>query len=135
MVTMFPAMPLFRTTFRIPGIYTLTPDDVTTSFDDSIGCASDWRKAGPVYEIPYRTLICGNVVNILACGRCIASEGDAWEVTRVIPVAALTGQAAGTAAALASSAAAVPVELDVTMLQNRLREDGVFIKRQECLPA
>ena len=135
MVTMFPAMPLFRTTYRIPGIYTLTSGDVTASFDDSIGCASDWRRPGPVYEIPYRSLICEDAVNMLACGRCMASEGDAWEVTRVIPVAALTGQAAGTAAAMAALACMSPAELDVAPLQSSLRRAGVFIKREECLPS
>lgn len=43
--------------------------------------------------------------NILACGRIISApdEGDGWEVSRVIPVCALTGEAAGKAAAFAVS--------------------------------
>ena len=135
MVTMFPAMPLLRTTFRISGIYSLTPGDVAAEFNDSIGCASDWRTAGPVYEIPYRTLLSPDVANLVACGRCIASEGDAWEVTRVIPVAALTGQAAGTAAALASRDGIQPADLEIGELQERLRSAGVFLKRSECREA
>ena len=42
----------------------------------------------------------GDFDNILACGRIIsAPQGDGWEVARVIPVCALTGEAAGKAAA------------------------------------
>jgi hypothetical protein len=131
-IAMLPAMPLFRTTYRIQGNYSLTPADVAASFDDSIGCASDWRKAGPVFEIPYRTLLSPDIANLIACGRCISCEGDAWEVTRVIPVAALTGQAAGTAAAMACQTGANPADIPIGELQDRLRDTGVFIKRAEC---
>ena len=38
--------------------------------------------------------------NLLAVGRCIFGIDDMWDITRVIPVCAVTGEAAGTAAAL-----------------------------------
>ncbi|HAH86815.1 MAG TPA: hypothetical protein DCL60_05530, partial [Armatimonadetes bacterium] len=37
---------------------------------------------------------------MLAAGRCISSVEDAWEVARVIPTAAPTGQGAGIASTL-----------------------------------
>ena len=122
-----PAMPLFRNTRRIVGRYELAPEDVHRRFEDSIGCTGDWRTPGPVFEIPYRSLIDPAIVNVIAAGRNIASRDDAWEVTRVIPPAALTGQAAGTAAALAAKAGITTDRLDVKALQVRLEQGGVII--------
>ena len=96
-------------------------------FDDSIGCTGDWRKAGPVYEIPYRCLIDPKVQNVFAAGRIIASADDAWEVTRVIPTAAMTGEAAGTAAALAVSRGCTSGEVNVAELQKILANNGVIL--------
>src|SRR5699024_5103391 len=94
---------------------------------DSIGAVGDWRKPGPRYEVPYGALCTSQLENIFAAGRCISSDGDAWEVTRSIPASALTGQAAGTAAALLleldTSAQTLPIEA----LQQRLTDAGVLI--------
>ena len=49
--------------------------------------------------------------NLYAAGRCIAAEEDMWDVTRVIPCCAVTGEAAGIAAALGRNLAAVQAEL------------------------
>lgn len=117
----------FRTTRRITGRYELHPEDVDQHFEDSIGCTGDWRKAGPIYEIPYRSLQDKKIKNILAAGRNIASADDAWEVTRVIPPAAMTGQAAGTAAALAVQHDCTTDQVDVTELQKILSNNGVII--------
>ena len=130
-VITIPGMAQLRTTRRIRGTYELTEKDVFTRFDDSIGCTGDWRKAGPVYEIPYRTLIAGGIKNIITAGRSIASAGDAWEVTRVIPPASLTGQAAGTAAALAVREGCALDEVPVKRLQKELAEAGVIIHWEE----
>ena len=94
-----PGMPQFRRTRRIEGIYLLTEADADKHFDDSIGCTGHWMKPGIVYEIPYRTIVTKGLSNVLASGRNISSSGDAWEATRVIPPAAVTGQAAGTTVA------------------------------------
>jgi hypothetical protein len=126
----FPSMPLFRTTRRLEGEYVLRPEDVYKHFEDSIGCVGDWRKAGSVYEIPYRALYSNKAVNIFAAGRNIASAGDAWEVTRVIPAAAVTGQAAGTAAALISAGGGATGEIDISYLQKILADDGVLVHKR-----
>ncbi len=96
-----PAMPDLRHTRRIDGEFTLEPGMEWKQFEDSVGVCADWRCPGKVWEIPYRSLLPREIKNLLAAGRCIASAGDAWEVTRVIPTAALTGEAAGIAAAIA----------------------------------
>ena len=123
----FPGMAQLRTTRRIDGLYTLTENDEGSAFDDSVGCAGDWRKAGPVYEVPYRALISKDVENVIAAGRNISSAGDAWEVTRVIPVAAMTGEAAGTAASMACSDGVSLQELNSEKLQNELKSNGILI--------
>ena len=122
-----PGMAQLRTTRRIRGKYELTEKDVFKKFDDSIGCSGDWRKAGPVFEIPYRALISPDVRNIIAAGRIIGAAGDVWEVTRVIPAASMTGQAAGSAAALAVKNNQHPDEISCTTLQEILRKNGIRI--------
>jgi hypothetical protein len=121
-----PGMAQLRTTRRINGRYTLNGDDVFRSFVDSIGCTGDWRKRGMIYEIPYRCLTTESMDNILAAGRCISASGEAWEVCRVIPPAALTGQAAGSAAALAVRANCSVQSVDVAELQALLAGSGVL---------
>jgi hypothetical protein len=122
-----PSMAQFRTTRRIKGIYTLSENDLLQHFDDSIGCTGDWRKRGPVYEIPYRTLISSEITNVITAGRCISSCGDTWEVTRVIPAAAATGQSAGTAAAAAVKSSLNLQDIDIKALQKTLSDNGVII--------
>lgn len=122
-----PAMGDFRTTRRITGQYELCPEDIYKSFDDSIGCTGDWRKAGPIYEIPYRSLLDKKIKNILAVGRIIASRDDAWEVTRVIPPAVMTGEAAGAAASLAVKQDLAVDEINIGQLQQMLSDRGVII--------
>jgi hypothetical protein len=125
----FPSMAQFRTTRRLEGEYVLGSENMNKRFKDSVGCVGDWRKAGPVYEIPYRTLYSSKVTNILAAGRNISSAGDAWEVTRVIPGVAVTGQAAGTAAALSSASGCAASEVDILQFQQILTGDGVLVNK------
>ena len=123
-----PSMPQIRMARRIEGAYTLTEGDLSAHFDDNIGATGDWRRPNPAYEIPYRTLYTPEADNILAAGRCISSTGVAWEVTRVIPPAAVTGQAAGTAAAmLADNAASSAAALPVSGLRGKLSAAGVML--------
>lgn len=122
-----PAMPQFRKIYSIDAAYVLDSGENNRRFEDSIGLCADWRKAGPVWEIPYRSLIPANPVGgFLAAGRCTGAKNDAWEVTRVIPPAALTGQVAGLAAAMCIKAGVEPYELDVTALQKELRDQHGF---------
>lgn len=123
-----PSMPQIRMARRIEGAYTLTEADLSAHFEDNIGATGDWRRPNPVYEIPYRTLYTPEVDNILAAGRCISATDVAWEVTRVIPPAAVTGQAAGTAAAmLAGNAASSAAALPVCELREKLSAAGVML--------
>ena len=88
---------------------------------------SDWRKRGPVYELPYSTLYAKTVKNLITAGRCISVTEAMWDITRVIPVCAVSGQAAGTAAALTDNFKTLSVE----NLQKKLVEDGVVLHEKD----
>jgi len=120
-----PSMAQYRTTRRIVGQTTMTDGQHGRHVPDSVGLVADWRRAGEVWEIPYGALVPQKVRGLLAAGRCISSEGDAWEVTRVIPPAALTGQVAALAATLALQATTTPDRLHVQDVQHKLQEGGM----------
>lgn len=100
-VMSIPQMPQLRTVRRIVGKSDFCAVDGQT-FSDSIGCCGDFRPngEGKHYQIPFGALYNEAFPNLLACGRIISSpQGDGWEVARVIPTCAQTGEAAGKAAA------------------------------------
>ena len=122
-------IPLVRMSRRLAGAYTLDASENRKFIDDSIGMTGDWRRRGPAYELPFRTLYCKEIKNLLAAGRDISVTDAMWDITRVIPACAVTGEAAGTAAALACDAAGNQgvdfSKLEVPSLQDRLRAQGV----------
>ncbi len=122
-----PGMAQYRRTRRINGAFVLKETDALMHLEDSIGCIGHWLKPGIIYEIPYTSLISKVFPNILAAGRIISASGDAWEATRVIPPAAVTGQAAGTAAAMAIKKKRAVTEISVPELQKKLEEANVIL--------
>lgn len=114
-------IPQVRMTRRINGAYTMNDEEQFVRFEDSIGMISDWRKAGPVYEIPFRCLWGEKIKNLIACGRCISVTDDMWDISRVIPPCAVTGEAAGIAAAISGDFAS----LDYKELASLLNKSGV----------
>ena len=122
-----PGMPQYRRTRRVEGNYLLTEADADKHFEDSIGCTGHWLKPGIVYEIPYRTILYSGLANVLASGRNVSASGDAWEALRVIPPAAVTGQAAGTTAALAIKAQRPVSEIAAVDVQESLEKTGVIL--------
>lgn len=95
-----PNMPQYRKIRRLVGEEVF--DGTKTTCEDPIGRCGDFRKPGPVFEIPYKALYNKRIDNLLTAGRIISADGEGWEITRVIPVCALTGEAAGKAAAYAA---------------------------------
>ncbi len=124
-----PTIPQFRMTRRIDGQYTEAESEMHKEFPDSVGLYSDWRRIGPVYELPFSCLIGKKISNLIAAGRCISSYDDLWDVTRVIPVASLSGQAAGTASALTDDF----FNIDIAELQNTLENDGVVLHEKDLI--
>ena len=76
-------------------------------------------------RLPYGTLLPQGIDNLLVAGRCISAEEEAMGQLRLIPVCSATGEAAGTAAALALRVGVTPAKLDISELQRALRAQGV----------
>jgi len=108
-----------RETRRIIGEYTLTMEDVVSGrdFNDNV--------ARGIFGIPYRCLIPKKVDGLLVAGRCISTTHEAHGAIRNIPPCMITGQAAGAAAALSAREKVNPRELDVDLLRETLRRQGV----------
>jgi hypothetical protein len=114
-------IPLVRMSRRIVGAGTASAADDHQFISDSIGMTGDWRRSGPAFELPYSALWSREVKNLITAGRDISADDDMWDVTRVIPPCAVTGEAAGTAAAMTSDFAS----LDIHALQQKLSANGV----------
>lgn len=119
--------PQIRMTRKIVGEYEMAHTELHTYFEDSIGMVSNWKQRGPVYEVPFRTLYSSKIKNLICAGRCTSVNETLWDVMRVIPCCAVTGEAAGTAAAMTDDFAA----LDVKALQEKLVANGVVLHEKD----
>jgi hypothetical protein len=130
-----------RDTHRIIGEYVLRHEDVLAgkSFDDSIAVdnmspdvfgadAEHIHKRNlPLFDIPYRSLVPKETENLLAAGMIISADFITQNAIRQTTPSICTGQAAGTAAALAVKAKVKPRKLDVEQLQKTLRNQGARV--------
>ena len=111
-----------------------------SDFDDVIGCngwpleqhlkgAAKWTFLGGrgYHQIPYGSLIPIGVDNLLVAGRCASSTPEGQSSLRVSGPCFVMGQAAGTAANLAIETKTIPAAINILELQNRLRNDRVFL--------
>lgn len=113
-------MPQYRMTQCLKSRIKMTEESNGVSQEDSIGMVGDWRKRGPRFEVPFGALYGAKIENLFAAGRCVSADDGMWDVMRVIPACAVTGQAAGTAAALQPAQGVVPIRI----LQKALRKAG-----------
>ncbi len=126
-----PQMPSFRMGRRLAGRQTLRQSDDHRWFEDTLGMTGDWRQSGPIYCLPLSVLAGVQNHNLITAGRCLSSAGRAWDVTRVIPTCAVSGEAAGAAAAfLALDKLSSFQDLDCKSLQTYLRRRRVIIDRK-----
>jgi FAD dependent oxidoreductase len=95
-------------------------------FKDVIGYSGTYANA-PEFQIPYGSLVPAKVENVLAAGRCISAEFEVADITRLIPVCWVTGQAAGLAAALCVQNQCKPRNVNVAKLQGLLRQQGAYL--------
>ena len=112
---------------RLVGEYVLRREDMDLPIDDAIGITGHWTRYGARYWIPYRSLLVRELDNLLAAGRCISVDHRTHHATKEIPACMVTGQAAGTAAALAVQAGIGPKQLDVAALRDTLRRAGAIL--------
>ncbi|WP_127579896.1 FAD-dependent oxidoreductase [Paenibacillus koleovorans] len=136
-----------RETRRIAGDYTLVVEDFLTmrSFEDDIARNSyfiDIHLAnadskmvikhlpkGESHGVPYRCMLPQGVSNLIVAGRSVSSDRPVQGSLRVMPNCFAMGQAAGTAAAMLSSADGQPGFRDVSvpLLQRKLIEQGAYL--------
>lgn len=134
-----------RESRRLIGDYVLTGADVVDCirFSDTIAhgsyiidihdpCGKRMAIGGQVkknyYSIPYRCLVTSKAPNLATAGRSISADHVATSSTRIQGTAMLTGQAAGTAAAIAAETGCALPEVNVADLQKRLTDAGVFLR-------
>ena len=126
------------------GVSTLTREDVLSyrEFDDAIarsaypidvhvnGNATRWVDLAPgrSYTIPYRCLVPIQMDGLLTAGRCLSADRDALGSVRVNAVSMATGEAAGSAAAIAAKQGCRPREVDTEHLRQYLRQRGAILE-------
>ncbi|MHA1683897.1 MAG: FAD-dependent oxidoreductase [Promethearchaeota archaeon] len=91
---------------------------------DDAGVQHEFPQDRP-YTIPYRCFVPVNIDGLLVAGRNISGTHIAHSSFRVMPICANMGQAVGIAAALCARRGVAPRDLDVCVLQEELKKQGV----------
>jgi 2-polyprenyl-6-methoxyphenol hydroxylase-like FAD-dependent oxidoreductase len=112
---------------RLIGETVLRREDMDRPCADAIGITGHWTRYGARYWIPYGSLLVRELDNLLAAGRCISVDHRTHHATKEIPACMVTGQAAGTAAALAVETGVGPKQVDVAVLRTALRRAGAIL--------
>jgi hypothetical protein len=113
---------------RLTGRYVVRREDMDARFDDAVAITGHWTKYGATYQIPYRSLLPRELANLLVTGRCISVDHRVHHATKEIPACMATGEAAGTAAAVALASGVAPCDVDVAEVQARLRKQGAILE-------
>lgn len=138
-----------RETRQITGEYVFDREDVLQArkFDDAVArnifeidihpvqgigrARHEWGKLRTAdqkwVDIPYRCLVPLQIENLLVAGRCFSATHEGMAAPRRMGPCMAMGHAAGAAAALAVRTGVTPRELDVKLLQQTLRSQGVEI--------
>jgi hypothetical protein len=127
-----------RDSRKIVGRTNLTARDVREEgrFDDSIGIFPEFidghgvlvmPTTGRYFQVPFGAIIPQKVENLLVAGRCVSGDKIAHGATRSMMCCALTGQAAGVAAALSIKDNVSTWVVDVGRVQSALKKQGVRI--------
>jgi hypothetical protein len=103
----------------LKGAYVVTKDDIVSRrhFPDSIARGRD-------YYCPYGAILPRDVARLFVVGRHYSAEPSAQRISREIPPCMAMGEAAGVAAAMALEANVALDDVDVAVLQRRLRAQG-----------
>jgi len=126
-----PSIPCFRATRRLVGEQSMREEDMHKWFDDTVGLTGDWRRRGPVFAITMRMLRGVANANLLAAGRCYSMDTSTWDCGRVIPTCAITGEAAGLAAAIAALHKNGNVRaIGIRSFQAKMRRNGNLLSEE-----
>jgi len=128
-----------RESRKIIGEYNLTEQDVLhqARFDDSIGIFPEFLDShkiavmpstGRYFHVPYRNILPQKVENLLVAGRSVAGDKISHAATRQMMCCVVTGQGAGTAAALSVKDNVTCKQVNISNVQKALEKENVRIK-------
>ena len=128
-----------RDTRKIEALYNLTGDDVRNQgrFDDAVGIFPEFidgygllilPTTGRYFHIPYRSLVPKNIGHLLVAGRCIGGDKISHAAVRNMMCCAVSGQGAGTAAAISVRTGESFESLNVRAVQKELQRQGARIE-------
>ena len=142
-----------RESRRVMGDYVLTKEDYfrRADFNDAIAyyCypidihalrpgkqTQEWNELyynrryqpGEAYGVPYRCLTPKGIKNLLTAGKIISCDQIMLGSVRVVPCCFATGQAAGTAAAMAARSDISVRSVDPTVLRDSLKRKGCHLR-------
>jgi 2-polyprenyl-6-methoxyphenol hydroxylase-like FAD-dependent oxidoreductase len=101
---------------------------------DEIGVSPAVSPKFPNISIPYGALVPVQLDGLLACGRHISCDRNSHGFMREIPQCWITGQAAGTAAALSIASGVKPRDVEIAQLQASLLDQGVYLRQGQTTP-
>jgi hypothetical protein len=125
-----------RDTRKICGRYELTKEDVLgeARFEDAVGIFPEFvdgynvlvlPTTGRYFHVPFGILISEDVDNLLVGGRCVAGDRLSHAAMRNMMACTVTGQACGAAAAMSVQHKVSVLALDVALVQEELKRQGV----------
>jgi hypothetical protein len=127
-----------RDSRKIVGRYNLSARDVRNQarFEDSIGIFPEFLDGygllvlpttGRYFQVPYGITVPRKVENLLVAGRCVAGDKISHTATRNMMCCTVTGQGAGTAAAVSIKDKVSSSAVDIKRVQRALEKQGVRI--------
>jgi hypothetical protein len=127
-----------RESRKIEGVYRLTEHDVLNQarFEDSIGIYPEFidgcgllvlPTTGRYFHLPYRAIQPQKVDNLLVAGRCISGDRIAHSAFRNMSCCVVTGQGAGTAAAVSVKDGVPTSRVDLAKVQKCLEQQQVRV--------
>jgi ribulose 1,5-bisphosphate synthetase/thiazole synthase len=127
-----------RDTRKIDALYNVTGADVREQarFEDSIGIFPEFvdgygililPTTGRYFHVPYRALVPKGIAGLIVAGRCIGGDKISHAAVRNMMCCAVSGQGAGTAAAVSLKTDKDFRELEVGRVQAELRRQGARI--------
>ncbi len=128
-----------RDTRKIDALYNLTDQDVRQQgrFPDAIGIFPEFidgygllilPTTGRYFHVPYRSLVPKGVGNLLVAGRCIGGDKVSHAAVRNMMCCAVSGQGAGTTAAISLRTGESFDRLDIRAVQRELQRQGARIE-------
>ena len=122
-----------RSSRRLKGEYIVTAKDISSGIihEDTIlvgpSFSGSVSEKNPHIYVPYRCLVPEQVDNLLTAGRCVSADQMAINILSPIQFCIGTGQAAGTAAAMAVKEGLSPRQINYKKLQTQLFSQGVLL--------